>query len=167
MTLGRVLEYNLMLPVILISTFGLIVSWRQNKKKFVSRLFVPLITILLFKKDIHAPGLLTGPTIITLLLLAIDCAGCLERILMEKLSTKSEYLPSMVSILLISSAFAKLSAFDPKASSTDYHTMKQFEISNFPDRSIILMTNEQFDTLKFFQGLVLPKKTKNSSCFIL
>ena len=155
MTLGRVLQYNLMLPVLSMSALGLFVSWRNSRQTFALRLLVPLMTILLFKKDFHAPGLLTGPTLITLLLFAIDSAGYAERLLAEKLSTKNEYLPSMISILLISSTFAKLSAFEPKSSSVEYHTMKHFEISNFPDRSIILMTSQEFDRLKLFQGTVL------------
>ena len=157
MTLGRVLQYNLMLPVLMASTFGLFVCWRQNKQTFVLRLLVPVVTILLFKNNLHASGLLTGPTITTLLLFAIDFTGYVERLIMTKLSAKNEYLPSIVSILLISSIFAKLSAFEPKLVSIDYHTMKQFEISNFPDRSILLMRNGEFERLKFLQGISFIK----------
>ena len=50
---------------------------------------------------------------------------------------------------MIKSTKVSLKVEDPKPS--DYHTMREFAITSLPEKSILLLTNTEFDDLKFFQ----------------
>ena len=125
-TMTRVLQHNCHYLVLTFAALGVLVNIRNKPKVAISRILVPILTLVLFNQDIHLTGLLIGPTLIIIYLFAIDFISMVESYFTTKLATLTDNNFPISSILVIS----LVAAIYPKESFFTTIYLKKLKFSN-------------------------------------
>ena len=154
LSMARVIQQNCLNAQLICALGGLLINIKQRKVSTLGRVLIPVITLLFFKQETHAAGLLVGPSLMVVYLLTIDFVGLIEKTVTDAVARKTDNSFPVTSIMVVSLAaliYPKMALSVQTETSNDYHLMRVFDVKALPERSILLLGDDEYNQFKFLQ----------------